>query len=448
MGSDILIIEDDEAFASMLGDALGHTGGYSVTVCHDPREAIPLFEKESFRLLVSDFRMPHLNGAEVVRSFREKHPLTPVIMISAYMGAEEMREAGACGVDRVLRKPFEVARLLAEVEHLLRGASMEATGSDGEGRSKAYPAPTVALADGHKSSRAFLQRLWRQFQRGARTFFVFGPPGAEFDLVARELSEWANPREEKPCLNVSVNDFLRRSDLRDFAYGEVSEGKVSKVVVLSDLKSMSENDERLLDHFIKGEEGELSRRGVWLCFPVAMPEGEFVSGLENETLAHRISADSSSLPPLAGRYLDIVAYLDRLSGFFGDPSACPLEGEAVRLLIQHSWPGGFDELRHTMEHLAAFPPGMGVASPDRVHGLLQSGSSEPLDEAFDLGLDDLLRKSQTTLIETVMGSSEDIDLEGALSRLGVDPQGSGIAKGRADDLPLLVELVPKEVQES
>jgi two-component system cell cycle response regulator CpdR len=111
----ILIVEDDEAMREFLCQAISRFG-YYVEAVEDGTEALRRVEESHFDLLLTDIRMPGLDGIELARQARRRYPGLSVLLVTAYLqdalGAPELTEAGI----GVLSKPFNLDELIDRVE--------------------------------------------------------------------------------------------------------------------------------------------------------------------------------------------------------------------------------------------------------------------------------------------------------------------------------------------
>ena len=114
----ILIVEDDEAMREFLCQAISRNG-YYVEAVPDGAEALRRVEENHFDLLLTDIRMPGLDGLELARQVRRRYPQLGVLLVTAYvqdaLGATDL---GGDGID-VLSKPFNLSELLDRVETFL-----------------------------------------------------------------------------------------------------------------------------------------------------------------------------------------------------------------------------------------------------------------------------------------------------------------------------------------
>ena len=115
----ILLIDDNRAGIAARRVLLERSG-YAVETAAGGREGIDLFERGPFDLVVTDYRMPDVSGAEVVRAVRDRNPSVPVVILSGYAANLGLTEADT-GADAVLSKgPSEEADLVRAVARLVK----------------------------------------------------------------------------------------------------------------------------------------------------------------------------------------------------------------------------------------------------------------------------------------------------------------------------------------
>ncbi|HET7712559.1 MAG TPA: response regulator [Thermoanaerobaculia bacterium] len=116
----ILIVDDDAALRETLA-ANVELAGYDVLEAVDGAEALRVLREHSdVSLVVSDIRMPGLNGVELLKGVRQIRPLLPVILTTGYSAADLMHDAMLNGVFTIVHKPFDMERLLTTIERAAR----------------------------------------------------------------------------------------------------------------------------------------------------------------------------------------------------------------------------------------------------------------------------------------------------------------------------------------
>lgn len=105
----VLVVDDDASFLNE-ARALLQEGGFEVRTCEDPLQAVDVLEKETFACVLLDYRMPKLDGEDVLQLIRSKRPEVPVVMCSGYLAPDETRFIRE-GAYEILHKPFDHHRL-------------------------------------------------------------------------------------------------------------------------------------------------------------------------------------------------------------------------------------------------------------------------------------------------------------------------------------------------
>ncbi|MDX1982455.1 MAG: response regulator [Bryobacteraceae bacterium] len=117
--SRILLVDDNENGLKARRAVLEELG-YHLTCSNDPAQALDIFRTEKFDLLVTDYRMPGMDGTEVIKGAKQVNPEIPVILLSGFVDALGMTEENT-GADAVIQKSnSEVQHLLRAVGRLLR----------------------------------------------------------------------------------------------------------------------------------------------------------------------------------------------------------------------------------------------------------------------------------------------------------------------------------------
>jgi two-component system response regulator VicR len=111
----ILVVDDELQVAKALQRLL-QRAGFEVAIAGDGRAALYLVDEFSPDLVISDYRMPLMNGAELVREVRQRRPVTICVLLSGYLGVDDAE----CDC---LVKPFDGKLLIAHIRHRLCGAT-------------------------------------------------------------------------------------------------------------------------------------------------------------------------------------------------------------------------------------------------------------------------------------------------------------------------------------
>lgn len=112
----ILVVDDEEIIRDFLSEVLED---YTVTVACDGDEAIEKLRQQPYDLVITDLRMPHVPGEEVVRFARQTYPGAKVVVISGYSSLSTVSQSVHHGACAFLSKPFSIKELLQTVSNAL-----------------------------------------------------------------------------------------------------------------------------------------------------------------------------------------------------------------------------------------------------------------------------------------------------------------------------------------
>lgn len=118
----ILLVEDEKHLAEGLLYNLA-AEGYEAELARDGKEALELFERGPWSLIVLDLMLPVVDGFEVARAIRAKNPQVPILMLTARAADEDRVKGLECGADDYLTKPFHLRELLLRIRGILRRSS-------------------------------------------------------------------------------------------------------------------------------------------------------------------------------------------------------------------------------------------------------------------------------------------------------------------------------------
>jgi CheY-like chemotaxis protein len=116
----ILLVEDEQSIIALLRRLIRNlTPAYEVVPCAHGREALDELARRPVALVITDYRMPELDGVELTRRVKAASPRTPVLMITSYGTPDVARLARDAGVDRFMVKPFTLEVLERAIDTML-----------------------------------------------------------------------------------------------------------------------------------------------------------------------------------------------------------------------------------------------------------------------------------------------------------------------------------------
>jgi len=125
MAEKILIIDDEPDMLKLLSMIIREKSAYEVTTTNNPVEAIELAKKGGFDLVISDLKMPGLDGIEVIEAVKRLDEDTPVVIITAYGTVESASEAMLKGGFDFITKPFRKEQILFTIDKALKWLKLQ-----------------------------------------------------------------------------------------------------------------------------------------------------------------------------------------------------------------------------------------------------------------------------------------------------------------------------------
>jgi CheY-like chemotaxis protein len=131
-----ILVVDDEPFVCDAVKMMLAFDGHDVVTANDAKEALVIFEKNKFDLVITDFAMPGMKGDELAAAIKARSPSQPVVMITAY--AEMLQSSGKKlpGVDFLVSKPFLLEHLREAISTVLPDVSPNGPKGGNRGESK------------------------------------------------------------------------------------------------------------------------------------------------------------------------------------------------------------------------------------------------------------------------------------------------------------------------
>lgn len=129
----ILVVDDEERVAQILQAGLEKVPGFEVHVATNGKQALRLLETRVFDLLITDYRMPGMDGLQLAEEARLLAPDISIILITAYNNNELQRQVAQSAIERILNKPVQLAEMRQIAAEILRRQPPAAAGENGQG---------------------------------------------------------------------------------------------------------------------------------------------------------------------------------------------------------------------------------------------------------------------------------------------------------------------------
>ena len=405
--SNLLIVDDELGMRQFLTH-LFQRDGHNVRVSESGRHALEALRQEPADLIISDIKMPDMNGIELLRAARELLPEVEVIMMTAFASVDTAREAFLLGAYDFVQKPFDNDLLKETVTRALQKVSLV------KEKEALLAENQVLIQDQRKRGKLNniighcdgMQALYKMIETVAQvqsTVLVTGESGTGKELVARAIHD-LSPRAEKPFVSINCGAFtetLLESELFGYVKGSFTGANTNRkglfeaaergTIFLDEIGEMSPAmqvkllrvlQERKLRPVGATEETLVDTRVIAATnrdLASMVTEGTF-----REDLFYRISVIPIELPPLRERVEDIPELAEHFVEKFCVQAgrALSLSEKALRLLENYSWPGNVRELEHTIERAVALESTESI-QPERLPEKISNYDPQRIAAAFD-----------------------------------------------------------------
>ncbi|MDB6122374.1 MAG: Two component, sigma54 specific, transcriptional regulator, Fis family [Pedosphaera sp.] len=362
--STILLIEDDTSAAAALRRVLANEG-YEVICEARGDSGLARAQTDVFDVIITDLKLPGMNGLELVRQLHAAKPRLPIILMTAHGTTETAIEATKLGAYDYLLKPFEMEELLDLVEKAVASSRLMTE--------------PVKMGEGISSGNAIIgnsrlmQNIYKEIGRVAAkpvTVLIRGETGTGKELIARALYQHS---ERNGAAFVTVNcaaipETLLESELFGHERGAFTGAEMRRIgrfeqahggtLFLDEIGDMSPNTQAKLLRVL--QERYIHRLGGKEAIPIdarviaathrdlekALVEKQF-----REDLYYRLSVVVIKVPSLRQRVEDmpnlVTFFMQRYGAEFGIESPS-IQPEAIQFLQAQPWPGNVRELENVV----------------------------------------------------------------------------------------------------
>ncbi len=365
----ILIVEDGRSQREMLRDFLIKEG-HQVSEAENGETGIRMVAENQFDLILLDYKMPGMDGMEVLKEVKRINHEIDVVIITAYGTIETAVEAIKVGAIDYITKPVELDELLILVDRVTerRGLIRENELLKQELGNRGVTTEQII----YKSPQMLeLINMASRVAASRASVLIQGESGTGKELLARLIHQ-LSPRVQKPIIVVNcgaLQENLLESELfghEKGAYTGASSRRIGRfeeadggTLFLDEIGELSPAIQVKLLRFL--QEREISRLGSNVNIPVDVRiisatnrdlDSQVKEGVFREDLFYRLKVVTMSLPPLRDRKEDLPALIDHFMDKFAKENAKDIKGitaEARDLLLKYDYPGNVRELVNIME---------------------------------------------------------------------------------------------------
>jgi two-component system response regulator FlrC len=370
----VLVVDDEEGIREFVAEALEDDGHVAVRA-KDGAEAAARLRAQAFDLMITDLRMPELDGMTLVRTARAEQPEMEVIVLTAHGSVETAVEAMKLGAFDYLRKPIgSPGELRLLVSRALERRSLLAL----QDRSSREAPQLPQLSYGDPAMRPVVEAVEKVARTNA-TVLLLGESGTGKEVAARTIHA-LSPRSKGPFVAVScaaIAEGVLESELFGHERGaftsavatrrgriELADGGTLFLDEIGELKLELQSkllrvlQERRFERVGGSRTMEADVR--WVAATNRDLERMLAEGRFREDLYHRLAVFPVRLPPLRERRGDIVPLAETLLARIGRDLGRPglrLGAEVRQAIAGADWPGNVRELANALERAAILADG-------------------------------------------------------------------------------------------
>ncbi|WP_051617386.1 sigma-54-dependent transcriptional regulator [Desulfonatronovibrio hydrogenovorans] len=372
----ILVVDDDPSIVQVLEARLG-SAGYKVLTAVNGSQALEIMSSQAVDLVLSDVKMPGMDGRELLETVTETWPGIPVVLLTAYGNVSDAVSSMHQGAADYISKPFDGGELVSRINRLL---------------ARAYPEEGAALDAGQgmvlgkSPCMAALSRMMRRIAPSDVSVLIQGESGTGKELVANMLHKWSH-RSDGPFVVIdcgSTQPTLLESELFGHVKGAFTHAVQDKkglietahsgTLFLDEIGNISPEMQTRLLRFL--QERTMRRVGDTRsieveCRVVAATNANLPdlvrAGKFREDLYFRLKVVKLEVPPLRDRLEDLPIladyFLDSLSKKSGLERPV-ISDQAMDRMLGYHWPGNVRELSNVLEAGVLLCPGRMLRAED------------------------------------------------------------------------------------
>lgn len=376
----ILVVDDSPDTLEVLKRNL-ESKGYRVFTSPDAERAIEILESTEIDLVITDLKMPRINGLSLVRHIQENFKDTEVMMITGYPSIEGAVVAVKSGAEEYLAKPFTDEELFAAVDRILEKLRMR----------RAAQRPPKPLSDyfGLIGKSIAMQKVLNSIDKAAKssaTILISGESGTGKELVARAI-HYNSERAKSPFVPINcggIPEALLESELFGYMKGAFTGATETRAgffqtaeggtIFLDEISETSISMQVKLLRVLQDKEVFM----VGIRYPQKVDvriiaatnkdlTGLIEKGLFREDLFYRLNVVTIDIPALRDREEDILILVQHFASKYADEfgkSVPQFSDSVLEIFKNYYWPGNIRELENIIQRLVIMEESDIIDVPD------------------------------------------------------------------------------------
>jgi len=366
----ILVVDDEPNYLVVLSEILREEG-FEVFTAESGTEGLPIVRESDLDLVISDMKMPGMDGIQLLENIKKINRQLPVILITAYAEVEKAVEAMRLGAFNYIAKPFSNEALLASVSKAMEHYDM--VREIRRLRDEITPKSGFGGMIGKNERMRTVYQLIEKVAPAPSSVLITGESGTGKELVAKAIHNLSH-RKDKPFISVNcaaLSDTLLESELFGHEKGAFTDAIAMRKgrFELADKGTLFLDEIGEMPHALQAkllrvlQERSFERVGGSHPLHVDVRilaatnkdlRDEVDKGEFREDLYYRLNVIHIHMPPLRERVDDIprlvTYFLEKNSRQLG--RQLEISPEALRLLVSLPWEGNVRELENTIERAA------------------------------------------------------------------------------------------------
>jgi two-component system, NtrC family, response regulator AtoC len=397
--ANVLIVDDDTVTADMILQAL-EKEEYVITVAHSGPASMAAGRSQKFDLILTDLRMPDMDGLTLLEWFNKEQPDAIVIMMTAFGSSSSAIEAIQHGAYDYISKPFKIDDLRQMIRKAL---SVRAIPKASLEESEADEFESIV---GRSKKMIELYKTIGRVADSDAVALIVGETGSGKELIARALHDKSH-RKNRPFLAVNCSAFtetLLEAELFGHEKGAFTGALSSRAgifeaadggtVYLDEISETSAAMQTKLLRVLQNKEVKRigSNQMVTITARIVASSNRDLKTLVDQSafrqdLYYRLNGITIPIPPLRERREDLPDLIQHFLKKFSPPDRkLNLSEEAYQALLQYDWPGNIRELEHVIQRAATVTPidTILVEHLDLAPGTVRSSTSVDFEELIPL----------------------------------------------------------------
>ncbi len=419
-----MIVDDEPLVRRSLSELLT-LSGYTISSAGNGKEALGLLKDYTADIIISDIKMPEMDGIQLLKQVKAIHPDTQVIFITGYASIDSAVEAMKEGAYDYVTKPIIDSEIQIIIERLVKQKQLQDENVKLKERLSVSQKERFHNIVGKSESMQKIYTLIEAIAQTRATILIHGESGTGKRMIAHAIHKFNEKEREKPFVEVScgaLTETLLESELFGHVKGAFTGAIKDKMgrfelaaggtIFLDEIDAFSPTLQvKLLRVLQEGEferVGDIKTEKVDVRVIVATNQNLqdlIVQGKFRKDLFYRLNIISIEIPPLRERKEDIPLLVNDFIGKHSKHISKKIEGlseEAMSVLMKYNWPGNVRELENVIERAIILCKGPVIIPSDFPEFL--NNAPEGVSAEESLKLKDALKSPEKDLIIKALDS--------------------------------------------